>query len=487
MKKNISFCILCFFAICFSQKNENYFDESLQKQRDSILKIITNDSKLGLEAAEKFRVTCQKKENFFYEAGAMGLIDISYANMNDYKNLLKSTDQSIAFCKEHHFYDQEFRASTRKARALMFLGLLPEAKKILDDNRLLIDKIEPTDPGLELIGNFWNNYGQFYDVQNNQPEATKMLNKAFSSYQKIQHNMIRTNLLIQGYANIGALYMNYKKVDSAFIFYKKAENLFPLTDNHNLRLEAMIVGGYGMGYNMKKKYKEAVPFLMKSLEMSKKNNYEDIYIESLRQLSESYKHIENKNDPYYKKYRIAEKEFNDKNTLTAKEFEKIKTQNTSFYDRNKYSIWSASGVLLIGFLGITVHQSKKRKKVEEEKTDISEVVKEQSEEISILKTKVNDAFEKILELAKKNDPTFLKRFSEVYPEFFTKLTSQYEELTNTQLRVIAFSFLNFNTKDIATIMNTSVRTTQTHKYRIRKVINIDPEEDLINWTQTLVG
>ena len=483
MKYRLSFYLLFLFTMFFSQ-DKFYFDKRLQKQDDSILEIIMANPKLGLKAAEKFRLICQKKKNPLYEASAMALIDFSYLSICDFKNLLKSTKQTILFSKKYSLYRQTFEASTRKANALTHLGLLQDAEKIFKQNTSLAGKFNETDLGLETVAIFWSNYAEFYNAQQKDNEAISMLNKSVLSYQKIKNNNIRNLHLTESYSNIGSLYLFQEKIDSAFSYFKKAENLFRYEKMHNKNSEAMVFAGYGMGYNIKKKYKEAIPYLIKSLELCKKNGYKDIYVETLNQLSISYSNIKDKNgDIYYKKFLKAQEEYSTNNKLTAEEFEKVKENNSSFYERNKYYIWSVSGFLLIGFLGITFYQVKKQKKSEKEKTEISEVVKEQSEEISTLKTKVNEGFEEVLELAKTNDPSFMKRFSEVYPDFFKFLADEHPKLTSTQLKILAYSFLNFKTKDIASYTNVAVRTVDTHKYRIRKIINIDSEEDLISWAQ----
>ncbi|MDP9954429.1 tetratricopeptide (TPR) repeat protein [Epilithonimonas hungarica] len=483
MKYRLSFYLLFLFTLFFSQENKPYFDAHLQQLRDSLETLAAKNPQLGLIKADQLIKISKNNKNPYYEAKAMYVRDFIYCNTDDYKSLLKNVDQTIELSKKQNLYVTTFGSSLRKAVGLMHLGFFSEAKKVLDDSypllNILSEKKEYT-----MIGSYWNDYGDFYNMQKNDKKAIEMFNKAILSFQKVEDAAARNTHLITIYTNIGNNYLYESKVDSAFTYFKYAKALFPVAKYKDNRIEATILYGFGMGYNIKKEYQQAIPYFIKSLELCRKNDYQDIFIENLKQLSISYKNVKvDKNDPNYKNFIAASKEYYDKNKFTAKELEQIKENNSIFYERNKYYIWSVSGFLLIGFLGITFYQVKKQKKSEEEKIEISEVVKEQSEEISSLKTKVNEGFEEVLELAKTNDPSFMKRFSEVYPDFIRILADKYPKLTYTQLKILAYSFLNFKTKDIASYMNIAVRTVDTHKYRIRKIIDIDPEEDLIFWCQ----
>ena len=312
-------------------------------------------------------------------------------------------------------------------------------------------------------------------------QAIEKGNKALSVFQKIKNNQTRNRKLIDVYANIGSNYLFQQKTDSSAYYFNNVQKLIPITKEYDKKNEAIVFSGLGMGYNYEKKYKEAIPYLMKGLAVSKQNKYQDIYVETLNQLSISFKKSKDKNNPYLEQYLVEKQELTNKNKLKSQEIEEIKKDNSSFFDRHKTLIISLSSILLALFVMVTLFLSKKSKKIEEKHQEANEIVKEQSEKITELKTKVNDAFDEVLELAKSNNPSFLKRFSEVYDKVYNGLLEKYPELSDTQLKILALSYLNFSTKDIATSTNTSPRTVQTHKYNIRKMIEISPDEDFIKW------
>jgi FixJ family two-component response regulator len=60
---------------------------------------------------------------------------------------------------------------------------------------------------------------------------------------------------------------------------------------------------------------------------------------------------------------------------------------------------------------------------------------------------------------------FLIRFEEKHKNFFKKLKMLYPQLTNNDLRLCACLKLGLESKDIASLMNISVRAVENNRYR----------------------
>lgn len=73
---------------------------------------------------------------------------------------------------------------------------------------------------------------------------------------------------------------------------------------------------------------------------------------------------------------------------------------------------------------------------------------------------------------------FLIKFEQKHNGFFKKIKSMYPELTTSDLRLCACLKLNLDTKDIASLMNLSVRAIENSRYRLRKKLNIQPSQNL---------
>lgn len=132
--------------------------------------------------------------------------------------------------------------------------------------------------------------------------------------------------------------------------------------------------------------------------------------------------------------------------------------------------------LLLALVTISYQKMRKKKRA----------LKEQSSQIFDLGRKVRaDSNEKIVELAEKNAPDFLYRFTEKYPEFVNTLLSLNSRLKSSDLVFCAYLKLNFSSKDIANYTFVTHKSVQTRKNRIRKKLNIPSDKDLYLWMNEL--
>lgn len=102
----------------------------------------------------------------------------------------------------------------------------------------------------------------------------------------------------------------------------------------------------------------------------------------------------------------------------------------------------------------------------------------------LLEQKINNAFSEVIELAKNNDSTFFKRFSEVYPEFVSELIQAHPDLVNSELALCAMVFLNFSSKEIAQYTFVEHRSAQTRRSRLRKKLQLPAKADLYQYLKT---
>ncbi len=73
---------------------------------------------------------------------------------------------------------------------------------------------------------------------------------------------------------------------------------------------------------------------------------------------------------------------------------------------------------------------------------------------------------------------FLIKFEQKHRGFFKKLKMMHPQLTTNDLRLCACLKLNLETKDIASLMNLSVRAVENNRYRLRKKINLSSSQNL---------
>ncbi len=76
---------------------------------------------------------------------------------------------------------------------------------------------------------------------------------------------------------------------------------------------------------------------------------------------------------------------------------------------------------------------------------------------------------------------FEHNFNQVHQDFFKTLKSKHPKLTSKDLKICAYIKMNFLTKEIAPLMNVSVRGIETHRYRLKKKLNLENDTSLMDY------
>ena len=91
-----------------------------------------------------------------------------------------------------------------------------------------------------------------------------------------------------------------------------------------------------------------------------------------------------------------------------------------------------------------------------------------------------------LEKNKSNWDQFASHFNEINNDFLKKLKAKFPNLTNSDLKVCAYLQLNLSTKEIAQLMNISVRGVDISRYRLRKKFQLAREQTLNDFLNSVV-
>jgi len=73
---------------------------------------------------------------------------------------------------------------------------------------------------------------------------------------------------------------------------------------------------------------------------------------------------------------------------------------------------------------------------------------------------------------------FQDNFDQVHGQFITRLKEAYPGLTPQELKFSAYIRMNLNTKEIANLLNISVRGVEIGRYRVRKKLNLERKDNL---------
>lgn len=117
---------------------------------------------------------------------------------------------------------------------------------------------------------------------------------------------------------------------------------------------------------------------------------------------------------------------------------------------------------------------------------ISKKKKKLINEIAFLKEDSgNLKYNEMIALARKNDPGFLNVFTEIYPDFISKLQQINPDLENTELVFAALIRLNFSAKEIASSLFIQHASVQQRKRRLRKRFDLTSDIDLYKFFSEL--
>lgn len=82
---------------------------------------------------------------------------------------------------------------------------------------------------------------------------------------------------------------------------------------------------------------------------------------------------------------------------------------------------------------------------------------------------------------KKNWEQFAVHFDKVHSNFLVSLKNTYPYLTASDLKLCAYLRLNLTSKEIAQIMNITIKGVELGRHRLRKKLGIQPEVNLVNF------
>jgi DNA-binding CsgD family transcriptional regulator len=85
----------------------------------------------------------------------------------------------------------------------------------------------------------------------------------------------------------------------------------------------------------------------------------------------------------------------------------------------------------------------------------------------------------------KNWKVFETHFTNVHEEFLSKLKQQYPQISPAELRLCACLRMNISSKEIASLLNISVRGVEASRYRLRKALDLDRETNLTDFILTI--
>ncbi len=290
------------------------------------------------------------------------------------------------------------------------------------------------------------------------------------------------------YCDIAKYYIDENKhLDSAKIYLSKAELMYSKIKNVNRYNLAVLYYYKGLVNSKEKKYTEAISLFEKSRTYASNGKNRQFLLSLYNTLAENYRKIGNfeKEKEYLDEYKTFVDSYNNSFSqgveLTVKNIEEENKK-----DKKQLLIFISTVILLVVIIfGIYFYKNhRKKQRIIQEKDHI---ISQQKSESIQLEKKVTDKFDELYELATSRDPNFYNKFQNLNPAFIHKILAINPNLQNSELMLLAYIYLNFETKQIAELLFLSTKTIQNRKHNIRKKLNIPTADDMYIWLKTNIS
>ncbi|MEZ4971877.1 MAG: tetratricopeptide repeat protein [Cyclobacteriaceae bacterium] len=128
----------------------------------------------------------------------------------------------------------------------------------------------------------------------------------------------------------------------------------------------------------------------------------------------------------------------------------------------------------------TINFVQKGQLFEELKENIASLMNSSESDVAMKLNPLKKVVDSNYQIDKEWDD-FKLRFEEVHAGFFEQLKAEYPELSNSDLRLCSLLRLNMTMKESAKILGISTDSVKTSRYRLRKKLNLDRDENLTDF------
>ncbi|MDR4952824.1 hypothetical protein REB14_11615 [Chryseobacterium sp. ES2] len=278
-------------------------------------------------------------------------------------------------------------------------------------------------------------------------------------------------------------------LDSANYYFKKVFDLLETKRfKHNKYQKAVVLYDYSNFLQVQKKNNEAIDALIESIKLAKEINRPQLVLNNYKLLALLYKELKkaDKEVEYLNKATTLKDSIDtDQSQAITLAFNKIsKKEEEKQKTKFQTALWYGGILFVLVFLlslYFYLQFKRKKKRLIESKT----IILQQEEEAKILKRKLSENHEQIIQLAKKNSVGFLALFQETYPEVCQQLLKINPHLSLSDLSFCAMICLGFSSKEIAQYSSMEHRSVQTKKYRLRKKLHLETETDLYQFIKSI--
>jgi DNA-binding CsgD family transcriptional regulator len=175
-----------------------------------------------------------------------------------------------------------------------------------------------------------------------------------------------------------------------------------------------------------------------------------------------------------RKLLAKEQEFREESLVAEKKIEHLKNEKLLSEMKHKNRELANSTMYII-------QKNKFLNGLKDELTEITAIATENS------KSRIRQLLRKI-DRDINNDKYFKvfdSYFDDVHQDFLNRLKERHPELSPKELRLCAYIRMNISSKEIASLLNISIRGVEVSRYRLRKKLNLEHETNLTEYILNL--
>ncbi len=439
---------------------------------------------------------------------------------SEYHNALEIYFEALDLCRE-------MELERGVAAALANIGLsyfeLNDDENALEfyQQALEINERLGNKPNLAVI---YNNLGLLHGDDGNYNKALEYHTQALELRRELEYPLEIANSL----NNIGRLHMQQGQNERAIDYLNRA---LQMVDGQDQDLSSIIHENLAKLYIADEQYDQALVHARETLVLSKEFGTKLGEKIAYELLAEIYENTGNYEQAYLNQQKLTSVKDSILNTEKAQQINELQTKYETAQKEKEIAVLEQEkqrqallrniflgGLILFGVIGVLIYNRQKlkirkneteleNKRLKEEQltkdlefknreltnhslhlVQKNETMKELKDNIAEIKQSENGNLGKDLQKLEntvdysfnldEDWEQFQHYFEEVHSGFFDTLKHEYPDLTPNELRLSALAKLNLSIKETATIMGITPNSVKTARYRLRKKLEMETEENL---------
>jgi len=470
MKRTATILILLLGVMLFAQ--ETNAQKELMKRANESIELLNTDPEKAFQEVKKIEKEAKEINAKEAELRAIRAQCEYYTIKMDFENIIVKAKSLFYKAGQYNFSIYRAIAKRYLFKAYLFSDLSDKAFQELEEGMKIINQLDLNDFSITVKGDLFIEYSNYYMLKADYINQLKYLRLAGREYEKVQDKRIKEIFLYINYSNLAGFYKDTEQQDSAKYYAKLSHSMDTIFGRNDIRYINLWVLGVVELKNQN--YNTALHYLKQAEKLEGHKNHlniEELYgdiitVYTKLQQEDSAKLYKVKKDAL--KFSISVSQNKSLHKL-------LKDKDSSGYKKYIY-IFSFILIVTGAFLFLVIRKNRILRKQERASRQYLE------------KTSKNPSgadYSRLLEILKRNESTFMTYFTEVFPEFPSKIKVINPKISISDIEFCALLKLKIPTKDIAKYQFLEPQSVRNKKYRIRKKLHIPKEDNIYQFFEEL--